>query len=248
MRSRGSGIEGLAGWPGGENRSLRVAHRTRTLLHLSLLGACSLPVFAQMSPQFASVLRNDGEQSAVIAGAKLSSVILENPCVDGRFIIANRVVIVAAPVFDEAGRLRSGQWKQTVDYSGCGMTRSLNVLISVPDGQRPGTRPLLPGTTRADPLLQVDAFRSPGLQAWIDSWRDPACTMSYVADTVFENEEAQVRPGARAPAWHETWTIAACNRHETTAVVFAPDATGTSFSFQLKPVNQEAHPGSTDHP
>ncbi len=105
-------------------------------------------------------------------------------------------------------------------------------------------RPLLPGTTMADARLQIDVFRSPVLQAYLRGWRDPSCTMAYVADTAFGEKESTTRPGARGPAWRETWTIAACDRRVPVSVMFAPDSTSTTFVIALPPATQ-GEPRST---
>jgi hypothetical protein len=78
----------------------------------------ALPVSAQIGAEFEKVLANSSEQQMVIAAAKQSSVVLENQCAEGKFVIASKVAIIEAPVFDQAGLLRSGIWKQVVDYTG----------------------------------------------------------------------------------------------------------------------------------
>lgn len=203
---------------------------------------------AQVNPAFAKVVSDSREQEMVIGAAKRSNVVLESPCEDALYSIANQFSIYETLMFDDAGSLRSGAWKQVINYTGCGAARILNVLVSVAAGPRANARPLLPGTTHADPRLQIDVFRSPSMQLEIQRWRDPTCSKAYVADTAFLTRESVILPGARESGWHETWTIVACDRRAAIPVTFTPDATGTSFSLTLGSVAQDKPATSADPP
>jgi len=198
---------------------------------LLLLAFCSPQAFAQLDPEFARLVKDPREQKMVIDAAKLSAVVTEHPCVKARYTIFDKFSITEPLVFDKStGALRSGSWRQAIHYTGCGVTRVLNVLV-LAAAPSIDARPLLPGTTLAGPRLQVDVFKSPALQLRIGRWRDPGCTMAYVSDTAFVDRESAPLPGAASPPWREVWTLAACERTESITVTFAPDATGTSFHF-----------------
>ena len=133
--------------------------RCRSRLLAVLLALPALQASAQVSPAFEKVLASPSEQQMVLAAARRSAVVEENSCADGRFVIASKVAIYEAPVFDQAGLLRSGVWKQVVEYTGCNSPRSLNVLVTVAQNQRPNARPLFPGDTMADPKQGSDRWR-----------------------------------------------------------------------------------------
>ncbi len=216
---------------------MAMTQQARLIFLVLMLGPPTQATFAQGNSAFARVVSDPREQEMVISAAKRSNVVVESPCDDAHYSIANQFSIFEPLMFDDAGTLRSGIWKQVINYAGCGATRILNVLVSVAAGSRPNARPLLPGTTHADPQLQIDVFRSPAMQIQIQRWRDPTCTKVYVADTAFVNREAETLPGAKESSWREVWTVAACDRKESMPVTFAPDSTGSSFTLT---------PGSTD--
>jgi hypothetical protein len=198
---------------------------------------------AQIEPAFAQVLKDPQEQAMVLEAAKLSNVVIDDSCKDPFLRIKDQIRIEAAPQFDPRGKLISGRWLQTVLYAGCGVARTLNVLISIEPQSKPLAQPLFPGMTHADLALQVDVFKSSGVQASIDRWRDPACARAYVDDTAFIDQDAAAAPGTRGPRWIEAWTIAACGRKAVFLVVFTPDATGTTFAI-LEKSNQDERPAT----
>jgi hypothetical protein len=218
-------------------------HRTRLMILALLLGSATQSTLAQINPAFARAVSDPREQSMVVDAAKRSNVVLESPCSEAHYSIADQFSIFEPLKFDNAGTLLSGSWKQVINYTGCGATRILNVLVSVEDGPRANARPLLPGTTHADARLQLDVFRSPAMQLQIHRWRDPSCTKVYVADTAFVDRESVVLPGARESGWHEVWTVVVCAQTLTMPVTFSPNSTGTSFTLSSdlaardKPVN-----------
>lgn len=206
-------------------------HQTRFLGVVLVFGLSAQTAFAQSNKAFSQLVSDPREQEMVLGAAKRSNVVLESPCEDAHYSIANQFSIVESLALDDAGAIRSGVWKQTVNYSGCGATRILNVLVSLAAGPRANAYPLMPGMTHADPRLQLDVFRSPAMQLQIEPLRDPACTKVYVADTVFVSRESATLPGAKEPGWHELWTVVACDHRASIPVTFTPDATGTTFTL-----------------
>jgi hypothetical protein len=187
---------------------------------------------AQVSPEFARILASPAEQQMVVTGARQAAVIAQNPCGDGMFKVTDKVAIIQAPVFREDGTLRTGEWKQVVDYTGCGRKLALNVQVKVPEGKGAAIASLVPGTTHAEAALQADVFRSEAMKLAVNRWREPSCNTVYAADTVFEAREP-APPGGASPAWRETWTIAACERRGRVSILFTPGAKGTSFAISI---------------
>ncbi len=209
---------------------------------LLLLGLCSQPGFAQLNPAFASVVKDPRQQKLVTDAARQSAAIQERPCAKARYTVLDKFSVLQPLTFDKStGVLNSGTWKQVIHYTGCGVSKYLNVLVSA-DRPRMDARPLLPGTTLTGPQLQLDVFRSPALQRQIARWRDADCTMAYVADTAFVEQQSEAVPGAASPPWREIWTLAACDRTNSVLITFAPDATGTSFQFSEVPPDADPKP------
>jgi hypothetical protein len=92
---------------------------------------------------------------------------------------------------------------------------------------------LFPGETRADAKLQADVFLGGAMRLQVDRWRDPACRTVYVVDTAVEKVETTSGPDARGPAWHESWTVAACDRRQKVLVQFAPNPAGSGVAFAI---------------
>jgi hypothetical protein len=197
---------------------------------------------AQLDPAFARLVKDPREQKMVTDAARLSSVVLEHRCAEARYTILDKLSVVEPLMFDKStGDLRSGSWRQVIKYTGCGVTRVLNVLVSAA-APSIGARPLLPGTTLAGPQLQVDVFKSPALQLRIDRWRDPGCTFAYVANTAFVDYGSAPVSGTARHSWQEVWTLAACDRTDSVTITFAPDATGTSFHLEAGPPDSPRDP------
>lgn len=199
------------------------------LLSMAVAGA---PALAQVSPEFAKILASPAAQQMVVSGARQAAVVAQNPCGDGLFKVTDKVAILRPPAFKADGTLASGEWKQVVDYSGCGRTLALNVLVKVGEGKGAAIASLMPGTTHADAALQADVFRSEAMKMAVNRWREASCNTVYVADTEFEAREP-ASPGGASAGWRETWTVAACGRRGRVSILFAPATSGTSFAISI---------------
>ncbi len=177
------------------------------------------------------MLSDPVEQQHVISAAGRSTVLMQNPCASAAFSIGKRFVIYKQPTFDNAGRLGDGSWKQTVDEQGCGERHILNVWVSAQGPTNVSMVPLLPGSTRADPILQTDAVQfAVRALATVPGGREPNCQAGYVADTQFIEQENVTLEGAKGPSWRELWTLASCTQKMLVPIHFIPDTTGTTIS------------------
>jgi hypothetical protein len=97
---------------------------------------------------------------------------------------------------------------------------------------------MLPGSTRADILLQRDAAGM--AYASLAAYADKGCPPSQfsIDDTKFVSVDRAPIPNARAGpnarAWNEEWTALACGKPIVLQLRFTPDATGTGFAVQKK--------------
>lgn len=185
---------------------------------------------SSISPALASIIASPEHQKAVIEAAQQSSAWINNRCAGATFAITSDVAIYQPLALDEQQRPMAGSWRERVMAQGCGANRVLNVLTFVKSPGRLVSGTLLPGTTRADPLLQRDAFR----YAVIAAKPPSGCARIYVADTAFVGAEgaanASLPPARRLPPWKEEWTVAACDQRSVVTVHFVPDATGTTIT------------------
>src|SRR6202162_3368769 len=178
-------------------------------------GACAPPrAVAAVPPTLAKIIASPEHQKAVIQAAQQGSAWLNNRCGGATFAIASDVAVYQGLELDAQARPTAGAWRERVMAIGCGTSRTLNVLTFVksPGSLVSGT--LLPGTTRADPLLQRDAYRYAALAAAAPA----SCSQTYIANTAFAGIEgaanASLPPEWRSPPWKEEWTVAACDKRE----------------------------------
>ena len=188
---------------------------------------------AGVPPILAKIIASPEHQKAVIQAAQQGSAWLNNRCGGATFAIASDVAVYQGLELDAQARPTAGAWRERVMAIGCGTSRTLNVLTFVksPGSLVSGT--LLPGTTRADPLLQRDAYRYAALAAAAPA----SCSQTYIANTAFAGIEgaanASLPPERRYPPWKEEWIVAACDKRSIVTLHFAPDATGTNITANL---------------
>jgi hypothetical protein len=203
-----------------------------TVTALGLIQLFSTAAFADNQEQFKKLLSDRAQIEHAVRVAGRSTVFLQNPCPAAQFNPQSRVVIYEPPAFDGANTIVSGAWKLSIDEEGCGAKRVLNVIVRAQSPNTLAVTPLLPGTTRADPVLQKDAVKIVVQAAATTSEaREPnACQIGYIANTEFVDEESTRLPGSKGPSWREQWTLVSCTKRIEVPVHFIPDATGTSIS------------------
>lgn len=195
-----------------------------------LMGAASAQPIA-MPPQLAKFMTAPDEEQTVKASALRDWNVVVPNCGNPRLQSAN-VVVHVLPKFDIAGKPISGRWQVVTRLEGCGQSKLLNMVYGFgPNGQLVRTA-VLPGTTRADPLLQRDAlmYAGMGMAKLVPS----GCKDFKYVDTAFDAAGA-------GRAWTEKWTVRACGVDGIVRLYFAPNATGTSIS--VKPDETVRVPG-----
>ncbi len=133
---------------------------------------------------------------------------------------------------DAAGKVIGGAWKEQVRESGCGSERLLNALtVASPDGALE-TRPLLPGSTIADPQLQrrQRALRGGGHGRHARRLRAGRACWTRAMSAWRGSRPGPAPPRtARSRPWTEIWTLQACAKRVQVEMHFKPDATGTDI-------------------
>ncbi len=202
---------------------------TQAPLIASAILLSQLPAAASAQDQLIvqRLLADPGEQQHVLAAAKRSAVVADNPCPSARFSLTGPVVVFVRPEFDSAGDIAKGSWKQTVEEQGCGAKRVLNVLAVVRAPKTLATMPILPGTTRAGPQLQKAGVQFAAEAATTAGVRARGCTGGYMADTRYLRQDGAPVDGAKDPPWSELWTLVMCERKAEVPMRFIPERAGT---------------------
>ena len=135
------------------------------------------------------------------------------------------------PAKINAGRITAGAWKETIQQTGCGMTRQLNAVTTVQADGSLQVQALLPGSTMTDPQLQQDSvqYAASGIGTMPDG-----CEQGGVLNTRFvgvDGLKPGIRPAPSSPPrpWSEVWTLQACAKRVDVTMHFTPDGTGTDI-------------------
>ncbi|MBB6250388.1 hypothetical protein [Nitrospirillum iridis] len=199
------------------------------LVWAALAGAVS-PALADDQANTARLFADPGVRQMTLATAQQSAVVMNSPCPGAQATVSTDVAVFQPLVFDAAGQLQTGIWRQQVTLAGCGVTRTLNVLGWKQAGQAISMGALLPGGTHTDVLLQRDAIgQVDQLLKTAPNTSEPGCAREYVADTRFVDREAAPVAGGKSPPWREVWTLHTCTKRIEVPVRFIPDATGTTI-------------------
>lgn len=136
--------------------------------------------------------------------------------------------IVEQPIFLPGLPIpQAGQWREQVEIDRCGEAEIHNVLVTATNGSTPFMTVLLPGTSKADGKLQLDA--SPAAFAIAGVRAGKSCT---------DQERQIVRAEFRgwldgtgsAPLdqrrWREIWAVRLCGQTVDVQIDFQPDGRG----------------------
>jgi hypothetical protein len=190
-----------------------------------------------ISPAFAAYLQSKSNRDVIDQVVRAQVGRYPGTCteiaIESKFNVA-----VVAPVQFDGQRFTAGAWKETVQATSCGKMRTHNVFTAVrPDGALLRS-PMLPGTTRADVVLQGDAARMVSLNVAAHAGKECPASQYFIEDTKFVSQDPTPVPNAKAGpnarAWNEEWAVSACGKPMIMSVRFTPDATGTGFAVQSK--------------
>ncbi len=185
----------------------------------------------ELPPAVASLLGGPEHRAALLQAARAVDGPGAPGCATATYTTTGTVGILQPLQMDAAGKLIGGAWKEQVRESGCGSERLLNALTVASPGGALETRPMLPGSTIADPRLQGDSVR---YAAGAMGGMPAGCEQGAVLDTRYVGLEGQppgTRPAPNGPvaAWSEIWTLQACAKRVQVEMHFKPDATGTDI-------------------
>jgi hypothetical protein len=152
----------------------------------------------------------------------------------------SRVTITKPITMSADGKPTAGAWWQRFPVSGCGNDTVLNLYFAVSKDGKVATNIALPGTTRADLVLQHDALFYAGLGP---RTRAKDCKSLMITNTKFESYGSHDHPTpppaeGKFQPWWETWTVKGCGHTFSVPMDFAPDATGTQIKQRPSDIHE----------
>src|SRR5215813_8360439 len=160
------------------------------------------------------------ESNKLLAAKAMSSIpetVLQR-C-SGLTVKGGQVLVLRPMSFRDDGIPKSGAWKQEYPVNGCADAK-INAMVG------------LPGSTRAEPVLQTDATRQVIFSV---NAKAAQCPHFDIKNTRFEGYglAEQKIPGlggnAPIPPWRETWTLIGCGRTFDVPLNFIPSEHGGTF-------------------
>jgi hypothetical protein len=174
---------------------------------------------------FAAMLRSTQHRNTVLETARQGTIWVNDPCPSATFTPLDQYAVYQPVRVGRGGKPTAGAWRESVKVEGCGVSRILNVFTAVHSAGDLVSVAGLPGTTRADPLLQRDSMPivTPAVKG-----RPAGCQQLYVADTRFIATEGEAGPvgSARRVPWREEWTFVTCDKRSVVTVHFTPTPDG----------------------
>lgn len=181
-----------------------------------------------VDPQFLALLKSEAHQAAVMKVATDQAGELPGACPTAEFRPAGAIEFFRPPQVDGGGRIIHGLWREQIAAAGCGTVELLNVFALAGPSGVPQLLGGLPGTTRADPVLQKEGL--PVAVRGLPAAAAP-CHDARVVDTVL----APDAPKDATLPWHETWTVLACNQAYQIPLRFTPTADGATIGVDAPP-------------
>jgi len=169
-------------------------------------------------------LKSEAHQAAVMQVATDQAAGLPGACATARYRPVGEIQFFLPPQTDGAGRVVHGLWREQVAAAGCGTVVLLNVFSLAGPSGVPELLGGLPGTTRADPVLQKSGLPIAvrGLPA-----AAAGCHDIRVVDTLLSKDA----PPDRMAPWHEDWTVLACDQAYQIPLRFTPTADGATIGI-----------------
>ena len=197
---------------------------------LALAALLSIPAQAAdaVDPHLLDLLKSEAHKAAVMKVETDQAGELPGACATARYQPVGEIEFFLPPQTDGAGRVVHGLWREQVASAGCGTIVLLNVFSLAGPSGVPELLGGLPGTTRADPVLQKS-----GLPVAVRGLPAAAagCHDIRVVDTALSKDA----PKDRMASWHEDWTVLACDQAYQIPLRFTPTADGATIGIDAPP-------------
>jgi hypothetical protein len=192
---------------------------------------------ADGSPSGKAIALPKGHAASMVELAHRQTASFPGTCAKMDFATTGEIKFIVPVKPDQHGGVADGAWIDRIRGAGCEAHRHFNIFTIVKNSEVKRVA-LLPGDTRADPLLQRDAQTGVVQRLTVDL-RDCAPEQRqkfHIVDTRVDRiagplaEDPQRPPRERRP-WKETWVVAVCGKVLELPVHFVPDRTGTTYTF-----------------
>lgn len=127
----------------------------------------------------------------------------------------------------------SGVWQHRFVFERCGKRMTYNAVFIGKNGEKPETRPYIPGTTNASMPLVSDTLKGAYPAALLRLGKNKNakdCKEIEVIDTRLTLPPRAQAADSKAPAsWEEAWTFRGCGHDVELPIIFTPDGKGGTF-------------------
>jgi hypothetical protein len=206
----------------------------------TLLSLLAVPVWAQTPApapaakmDLATFIKQPDYRAKIIETAKDQIKQAVSACANANFQATGKVTVFD-PVQFADGKPFAGAWTEQVLATGCGPTRTLNVLTIAHSDAPPQIVGMMPGDTHTDPMMQKNALQY--AQAIAIRAVPPGCKQLAFVDTKFDGftglPAPDVTDGRESRPWREVWTVSVCGALSDVNLTFTPNAKGTALSGQ----------------
>lgn len=174
---------------------------------------------AALEPAMAAYIKSPQRQAEMAATVRKMIPVVAGECKTAKAAGPTRTQVYKPLTFDRAGQPIAGVFREIVPLDLCGETVELNILASAKPNGTVERINLLPGSSKADPVLQKDALES----AYVAASAGKRCTPFAVRNTAAGEKQGDGR-------WDETWDLLVCGERVPVTMTFAPTGQGgTNF-------------------
>jgi hypothetical protein len=163
-----------------------------------------------------AIMRDPGQQTAVLAAIKQSVYWTSNPCANASFTWLPSITIFDVVRFNAQGQPVAGTWREGIFESGCGTSQQLNVANYVTAPGKVHVTSMLPGTTVTGPAMQASAINNAAYAAGV---LHGSCDVWFISNTELVGPEGPATADG-LQSYKEYWTVNACGTLKRTVLHF----------------------------
>lgn len=204
-------------------------------LGLALMGAARAE---ESSPALKAYLTNPARVKEMGESARRAIPFVAGTCKDIVPAGKTRLTVVKPLTFNDQGHPTAGTFREIVPVTFCGEAVDVNIwALARPDGTVKRIA-MLPGQSRAEPQLQLDAMRQVMMAAVFQA-RSAGVDLSGCK--AFNVRNTRITKDVTDGTWTEIWDTEQCGTRAPIEIEFATAADGTNFRVSIpKPAKPEA--------
>jgi hypothetical protein len=164
---------------------------------------------------------------------------LQQDC-KGPYNIQPAAVFLLKPIDFPEGKPHpvAGAWQHRYVFERCGKRMTYNAVFIARKGEKPETRPHVPGNTNASALLLADTLKGAHGAALLRlSKRARDCRQAELIDTKLTRPPRETLEADKPIGqWEEAWTFRGCGHDVEVPITFSPDGKGGTH-YVIKGMN-----------